>query len=89
MHRSVPVEQQSARSSALVQQSVPEERQSVPISVPAERQSVPEEFVAHTAHAQSVREEQQSLAVSAHHLEPSAAIDTFFCEHRKADQHHV
>jgi len=95
VRQSVPVEQHSLPISAPVRQSVPVEQQSVPISVPVERQSVPEEFVAHMAHAQSVTKEQQRvaeqqwLAVSAHPLEPSGALNTSFCEPRKPDQQHV
>jgi dihydropteroate synthase len=61
-HGSVPGEQQWVPILAPVHHSVQGERQSVPISVLLERYSVAEEFVAHTAHAQSVPEERQTVA---------------------------
>jgi hypothetical protein len=96
----VLVEQWPVLISPPVYRPVSVEQRPVPISVsvhwavPAERQSVPEEFGAHTAHAQMPEEqqtvaEQQSLAVSAHPLEPSAATNISFCEPRKPDQRHV
>jgi hypothetical protein len=95
----VAAEQQSVLISAPAHQSMPVEQQSVPIAVlveppyllPVEREPVPEEFVAYTARAHSVSEEQrtvaerQSLAVSARPF--SAVLNTSPCAPGKPRQH--